>query len=146
MCQAQEKAEAPKLQAQKHLACTKEWIQAQFLVQAENFSNKAGTLAGVDFVLLPGLADLAAYGEQRELHSNTGATNLSGIVNSVLCCSEKDRFGIHVSKYTESHLEPMHKKLCVRVQFFVRFLAPRPPPKPVFQMKMPILAAASSKI
>jgi hypothetical protein len=103
-------------------------------VQADNSAGKAGTCVGVEFALFPGLADVD--GEQRELHSTTGATKLSGIVNSVLCCSEKDRFSIHASKYTESHLEPMHKKLCVMAHFFVRFL-PISPQKPLFQMALP---------
>lgn len=89
--------------------------------------------AGVDFALLPGLADLALDGEQRELHSTTGGTKLSGIVNSVLCSSEKDRLGTHASEYTGSHLDLMHKKLCVRAQFFVRFPA-LSPPKPIFRI------------
>jgi hypothetical protein len=132
-CRAKGKSKASKLEVQKHLVCTKQWIHAQFLVQAENFSSKAGMRAGVVFALLPGLADRAMGGEQRELHSTTGATNLSGIVNSVLCCSEKGRFGIHASKYTGSHLDPMHKKLCVRAQFFVRFIALLLP-KPIFRI------------
>jgi hypothetical protein len=132
-CRAQGKSKASKLEVQKHLACTKQWIHAQFLVQAENFSSKVGMRAGVDFALLPGLADLAVDGEQRELHSTTTGTNLSGIVNSVLCCSEKDRFGILASKYTGSHLDLMHKKLCVMAHFFVLFLA-LSPPKPIFRL------------
>jgi hypothetical protein len=76
-CRAQGKSKASKLEVQKHLACTKQWIHAQFLVQAENFASKAGMCAEVNFSLLPGLADLAVDGEHRELHSTTGATNNS---------------------------------------------------------------------